>query len=115
MFHFSIPFFAVFLAVPLLEPQAVLWEDGTIILLGFLPGTAVSKATAINDNNLIVGTSYGLGLSLAVLWENQIAYDLNMLIDQSGWLLKDATDINANGDIVGLGYNPLGERTSFHQ
>lgn len=59
-----------------------------------------SRANAINAAGAIVGNSLGE----AVIWRSGAVADLNNLIAVgSGWVLKDARDINASGQIVGIG------------
>jgi len=65
-----------------------------------------SWASAISDNNIIVGKSKALnGESHAFIYFNQEMHDLNdLVIDISEWeYLYAATDINSNGMIVGGG------------
>jgi len=49
--------------------QASLWRDGSVELLGVLPGTTDSEAEAINDFDHVVGVSYG-GIEKAFLWRD---------------------------------------------
>ncbi|MCA9438379.1 MAG: hypothetical protein KC978_21520, partial [Candidatus Omnitrophica bacterium] len=50
----------------------------------------------------------------AIFWEKGRTYDLNDLIpSDSGWFLEVALDINDQGEIVGWGYNPDGEKRGF--
>ncbi len=50
----------------------------------------------------------------AILWEDGNTHDLNDLIpSDSGWFLEAANDINDEGEIVGVGYNPEGEERGF--
>ena len=79
---------------------ATLWHDGQKIDLGWLPGaTAGSVASAINDLNQIVGTSFTHDShSKATLWQNSQIIDLGGL---PGAARYGATDINNLGQIVG--------------
>jgi hypothetical protein len=53
--------------------HAVLWEGGTIVDLGTLPGGTSSTAGGINDRGLIAGTSSTPSLALwAVVWKDGI-------------------------------------------
>jgi len=92
--------------------RALLWDNGDIVNLGILPGhTGSSAAFAINNNDQIVGDSSGpLG---ATLWQDGNIFNLNNLIDDGNWSLLVATDINDFGEIVGMGINPNGIRTTF--
>lgn len=80
-----------------------LWQSGAMTeLVGIKP-------TAINDTGQVVGSACifdgGEGCSnRATMWENGQTTDLNDLIDStSGWTLREATDINGAGQIVGTG------------
>ena len=94
---------------PIYTHHGFVWD----LTNGFTPldisNDTVSWATAINDNGLIVGgglinPSTPLNSRRAVLWENDIAYELNHLVSNlDNWNLEDATDININGVIVGIG------------
>ncbi len=86
------------------------YYNGTlpIIDLGTLGGT-YSVAQAINESDQIVGHSDQIdGGTLdihAFLYENGTMHDLNDLIPHdSGWELRQATDINDSGWITGQGY-----------
>lgn len=107
--------------------HAFLYQNGKMIDLGTLPGYADSAATAINASGLIVGHvsntqdaiytgSYSMFSSPvhAALFDPQTGpVDLNGLLPpNSGWVLQDATGINASGQIVGWGtYN--GQEEAF--
>lgn len=95
---------------PLDWNHAFLWENGVMIDLGTLPGDVSSVANAINNWEQVVGE----GGSGAFLWANGVMHDLNNLIDStSNWTLKNATDINDLGQIVGYGRNELGQEHGF--
>ena len=38
-------------------------------------------------------------------------FALTTLIDETGWRLFTASDINTSGDLVGFGINPSGQKT----
>ena len=100
------------------------WGDGAVYDLGTLGG-ASGSATALNDWGQVVGTAQTTeGDWRAVLWHvptitgpdgqlhvadgepGVLVDDLNALIPAgSGWILREASDINANGQIVGKGIN----------
>ena len=69
-------------------------------------GGTTSCAYAVNNNGQIVGSSKILGDSEnhAFLYDNNQMLDLNDLLPTgSGWELKNASDINDSGQIVGNG------------
>ncbi len=79
--------------------HAFLYTSGTMTDLGSLGG-AFSMAKGMNDHGDVVGmTSTG-----AFLYTNGAMIDLNKAISPSvGWILEEATAINASGQIVGFG------------
>lgn len=89
--------------------RACLWDSGKIVDLGTLGGEW-SKARGVNNRGQIVGISGASGADIgreaahAFIWENGRMTDLNTLIaPDSGWVLREATDINDAGQIVGEG------------
>lgn len=84
--------------------HAFLYSGGVMRDLGTLGG-ASSSASAINDSGQIVGTSTtALNEQHAFIRNAAIMLDLNSLIDPaSGWVLVQATAINASDAIVGIG------------
>ena len=93
--------------------NAFVWSDGTIRSLGTLPSLPAavhSEAKGINAEGWVVGyvgQYYGnttLGTAAAVAWVGGQAHDLNSVLPaDSGWTLLSAEDINARGDITGIG------------
>lgn len=99
--------------------HAVRWNNVVPTDLGTLGGSN-SYATAINASGVIVGQSQLAGnvTSHAVIWEDDVAVDLNNSIDaasaNAGWILERANDINDLGWIVGTARNTLsGESHAF--
>ncbi|MGH8371272.1 MAG: hypothetical protein ACRETO_00890 [Gammaproteobacteria bacterium] len=86
--------------------RAFRWEKGIMRDLGTLPGDTNSAAEAINIFGQAVGWS-GVDKgadSHAVLWSRNRILNLNQLLpSDSGWVLTDATAINALGQIAGTG------------
>ncbi len=84
--------------------RGFLWQSGAMTeLVGITP-------SAINDSGQVVGSACIFdggeeGCSdRARTWENGQTSDLNDLIDPaSGWTLREATDVNDAGQIVGTG------------
>jgi probable HAF family extracellular repeat protein len=78
-----------------------------------------STARAVNDAGIIVGWSSSISgaESLATLWRNGQAVDMNGLLDPvfaaSGWTLTSANDINEAGLILADGRNASGGRGLF--
>lgn len=89
--------------------RAFRWENGYMRDLGTLPGDANSAAQAINIFGQAVGWSGSAKQvdSHAVMWSHNRILDLNRLLPaNSGWVLTEATAINALGQIAGTGlYN----------
>jgi uncharacterized membrane protein len=86
------------------RPRAVVWPDTHPRELGALPGHHSSISTDINDDNIIVGSSFTSDDSAAVLWEDGGIVELNDLIaPASGWRLHHAAGINNIGQIIGRG------------
>ena len=87
--------------------HAFLWEKGTMVDLGTLPGTTFSIPRAINSQGQIIGASYTPGdvSGGAFLWEAGAMTELKPVPGQSG----SAIAINRRGDVVGSGYRDGGD------
>ena len=88
------------------ERFATVWDNGIGKNLGVLGTGDNSAALAINESNMIVGFSNNVdngNNTLATIWQNDVLYDLNSLVDTSilGWRLENAYDINELGWIIG--------------
>ena len=72
--------------------------------LGTLGGPT-SQANALNGEGQVVGSSdVAAGVAHAFSYRRGVMVDLNRLVPaDSGWLLENATGINAAGEIVGVG------------
>ncbi|MBN1514847.1 MAG: DUF3466 family protein [Phycisphaerae bacterium] len=92
---------------------AFLYENGVMRDLGSLGGSAL--AFAINNAGQVVGRSMdSMGAYRAFLWQNDELIDLNELLPPgSGWVLREAMDINEHGWITGSGVAPNGETRAF--
>jgi hypothetical protein len=91
------------------------WEAGTCTPLPLPTGDTTGVANAVNVNGVIVGTTSQAGTSRAVSWEKSTGAvtDLNTLLPAgSGWVLQQALDVNALGQILGTG-TLNGQRRSF--
>jgi probable HAF family extracellular repeat protein len=73
--------------------------------LGTVAGFSSSSANALNNLGQVVGNlSNDIGPTHAFVWQSGVMTDLNTLIPgDSGWVLQEATGINDNGQIVGVG------------
>lgn len=92
------------------EQHAFLWNGETLLDLGTLGG-ATSHARAINDAGQIVGyATLNDGSARGTLWQEGQIYDLNDYIAaDSGWVIEDAYDINAQGEILVRAVNGEGQ------
>ncbi len=90
--------------------HAFVWQGGVMRDLGTLPGGTESEAHAVSDRGQIVGESDGA----AALWQDGRVADLNRLVrNAGGWALRDATAVNAHGQIAGQGLAPDGRLHAF--
>ena len=95
--------------------EAVIWKDTALrILPNFSSGIERAEAFGIDNRGDVVGSSDGLsvnsGLSVATLWHQGVAYNLNDLIAQDDPLkacvdLQIAQAINDGGQIAVEGIN----------
>lgn len=95
---------------------AVLFRASGLQALESLPGHGSSMALDINNGRQVVGWSEaaeGATGRRAVLWETDVAIDLNLSSDlEAGWHLLEASAINEAGEIVGTAlYN--GQQRAF--
>jgi len=99
-------------AIADISEHAFLWQSGSMVDLGALPGSNISVASAINDNGQVVGTSpltnsAGVWIQGAFLYDysnGMVALD-TLLPSNSGWTLYSVSGINNQGQIVATGYN----------
>ena len=93
--------------------DAFLWTEGIGMRdLGHLGG-GTSRATAINNNGLAVGSStLSNGAVHAFSWTHTNGMiDLNNLLPLfSGWILVEANSVNDSGQITGLGLHNGAQR-----
>ena len=97
------------------ESHAFIYTNGVMVDLGTLGGS-LSYALGINDEGQIVGLSYTSNDSAihAFLYTNGTMVDLdNLLPTNSGWTFDQAGAINNSGQIVGAGFNPIGQEDAF--
>ncbi|QXP91803.1 InlB B-repeat-containing protein [Methylococcus capsulatus] len=87
--------------------HAVLYRQGIVTDLGWLPGGSSASAIGMNNETRIVGVasvSGADGPSHAFLFEDGELYDLNNLLETNpGWELTRAHEISNTGYIVGQG------------
>lgn len=95
------------------QVYAALWKDGELIQIS----TAQSHAWAINNNDQLVGQSNYTPNSAdnAFYWspENGLSYLNDLVPEDSTWDLRVALDINDEGQIVGWGVNPNGDKHAY--
>ena len=72
--------------------RATLWQNGSVVNLGTLPGGGTSRATDINDVGQVVGTSMQWDFEHAVIWNQGQITDLGALKPRA---------INNAGQVVG--------------
>ena len=80
--------------------HAILWREGEVIDLGWMPGGNFSVASAVNDSGLIVGW-----------WGNSVAGPMHAFVSQDGVMTdlgpslgtqrSQASDVNEAGYVVG--------------
>jgi probable HAF family extracellular repeat protein len=101
--------------------QATLWDNGTIINLGSLHGgTNFSQAYAINDSNVVVGSSVAgkvsppssTDLNHAWVWSDGVMTDLGAHPSDTNFIHSEAKDVNNAGEIVGYAAKFFGSPTS---
>ena len=87
--------------------HAVLWQNGSLVDLGALPGGTISWPNAINIDEQIVGVSSLVFSSgdFAVVWQDGEIHNLGTL---PGGNFSQAADINARGQVVGVSNSPAG-------
>ncbi len=88
------------------ENQAFVYKDGSSAFLPTADDLTGAQAHAIAPDGTIVGAvGDGFADSRAAIWVNGELAELNDLIPHdSGWWLHTAIGINANGQIIGMGY-----------
>ena len=86
--------------------EATLWQpDGTLTILGHVPGDVAAFATGINNLGQVVGNNIDSGnnWSHGFIWQNKVMTDLNTLIPaDSNLLIINASNINERGQISGM-------------
>jgi probable HAF family extracellular repeat protein len=84
--------------------HAVIWQGDVLIDLGGLLGSP-SGASGIDNAGDVVGSARFAGndRNTAFLYSKGAVVNLDDSIDQTGWLLTEATDICDDGTIVGNG------------
>jgi probable HAF family extracellular repeat protein len=87
---------------------AALWQpDGTLKVLGTLPGQIASQATGINNLGQVVGSTFDSApeWSGGFIWQNDVMTDLNTLIPMdSNLFIINASNINERGQISGMAF-----------
>jgi len=85
--------------------DGLIWNpSGSVTDLNSLLGFGDSGLFGINDSGDAVGDAVSGGPQYALLFEGGSGFNLNTLIPSaSGWDLTEATGINDDGQIIGLG------------
>jgi probable HAF family extracellular repeat protein len=87
---------------------AALWQpDGSLKILGVLPGDQAAFATGINNLGQVVGNNVDSGnnWSHGFIWQNNVMTDLNTLIPKdSNLFIINASNINERGQISGMAF-----------
>ena len=92
---------------------AFLWQNGSIVSLGTLPGGSYSLANGINDNGQVVGWSENAsGNNRAVMWQNGSIASLGTL---PGGDHSYGYDITNHSVLVGYSDNTSGQMRAFEQ
>jgi probable HAF family extracellular repeat protein len=85
---------------------AALWQpDGTLTILGHLPGDVAAFATGINNLGQVVGNNVDSGnnWSHGFIYQNHVMTDVNTLIPAaSNLFVINASNINERGQISGM-------------
>lgn len=85
---------------------AALWQpDGTLTILGHLPGDVAAFATGINNLGQVVGNNVDSGnnWSHGFIYQNHVMTDVNTLIPaDSNLFVINASNINERGQISGM-------------
>jgi len=92
-----------------------LWRHGTMTDLPPVGGAPWAFANAVNDRGQVVGNARDTQFNelIAVLWAGGRGYDLNTLVAPNPLQMVTAEYINNQGDIVGGGVLPNGDRRIF--
>jgi len=85
--------------------HAFLWQEDKINSLNG-PDSTESWAYGINEAGKVVGAFQTDDGPRACLWDNGELIDLNLFVEDTGWVLQEAFDINNSDMVVGYGINP---------
>lgn len=89
--------------------RAVRWDGAAVQELPGVDAYRFTRANAVSNDSDLVGHATGFAGfptidGAAVLWRDDVAYDLNDLVsDAGGFVLRSAEDVDEHGRIVGLG------------
>jgi probable HAF family extracellular repeat protein len=88
-----------------------LWQDGTMVSLGNLPGAHTGWGRSINDNGVVVGwMDFEHGPRRSFLWDDGTMIDLGLIPDHTD---VEAFDINDSGQVVGRAWKTAGGYSAF--
>ena len=98
--------------------RAFLWANGQMTDIGVPPTWSQIMPAALNNSGVAVGTGYTGAVGqvagqYAFVYSNGVMADLNTMVAASGLVLRYATAINDNGQIVGWGTNSGGAAHAF--
>ena len=97
------------------DGRGMKWMGGEVQELMPLSPDMYNHANDLNDDDIIVGYSYGESFegSHACRWVDGQVADLNELVDRGEWRLYEAASINSGGVIVGMAFSAQNERRAY--
>ncbi|MCC7387470.1 MAG: hypothetical protein IT431_01750 [Phycisphaerales bacterium] len=90
------------------ETQAFLFAGGEIEFAEPIPGADMNAPLAVGDDGVAVGVVRldGGGFRAAIWRNGQGAHLQGLIRNDPGWVLEQASDLNARGQIVGIAVEP---------
>lgn len=87
------------------SPLAVMWKNGTVTQLGLPVGQTVSRANAVNNSDVVVGSMGGGSSERAAIWSGGTGSTITATT-ASGAYGTTAFGINDSGMVCGVGVDP---------